>query len=191
MASKVRFGLCDVYISPMTIANDGTITYGTPFAIPGAVSLSLDPSGDQADFAADNNARYFTDYANNGYTGTLEMALVNEKFKTDILGMQKDSNGALLESASDTIKPFALGFRVDGDDKNTKFWYYNCMAARPSQAANTTDTSRTPNTETLNLTISQRPTDGRVKVFMEESATNTAAYASFFNAVYEYTLSSV
>lgn len=187
MANKVKFGLCDVHISKITVNNDGTFTYGTPFAIPGAVSLSLDPSGDEADFAADNNAKYFTSFANNGYSGSLEMAIISDKFKTDILGQTVDSNGAILESADDTVSPFALGFRIDGDDKNTKFWYYNCMASRPAVAGNTTDTTITPQTESMNITASQRPSDNRVRIAMTESASNTAAYNGFFSNVYEKT----
>lgn len=187
--NKVKYGLCDVHIAPITVNNDGTFTYGTVFAIEGAVSLSLDPAGDEADFAADNNAKYFVSFANNGYTGSLEMALYSEKFRTDILGQYKDINGALIENAGDTIKPFALGFRINGDDSNTKFWYYNVMAARPSVAANTTDTSITPQTETLNITVSQRPSDSQVRAMMTETPSNTAAYAGFFNTVYEKTLS--
>ena len=186
--SKVQFGLCDVHISKITVAADGTFTYGTPFAIPGAVSLSLDASGDEANFAADNNARYFTSYANNGYTGSLEMALYTPEFRKEILGEIEDRNGALIENASATISPFALGFRIDGDDKNTKFWYYNCMASRPSVAANTTEDTITPQTESMNLTVSQRPSDSKVRVAMTENATNQTAYEGFFSAVYEETL---
>lgn len=189
MANKVKFGLCDVHIAPITVNNDGTFTYGTVFAIEGAVSLSLDPSGDEVNFAADNNAKYFTSFANNGYSGSLEMALYSEKFRTDILGQYKDINGAIIENADDTVKPFALGFRIDGDDTNTKFWYYNVMAARPSVSAQTTDTSITPQTETLNITVSQRPSDNQVRAMMTETPSNTAAYAGFFNNVYEKTLS--
>lgn len=189
MANKVKFGLCDVHIAPITVNNDGTFTYGTVFSINGAVSLSLDPSGDEVNFAADNNAKYFTSFANNGYSGSLEMALFNEDFRTKILGQYKDVNGAILENADDEIKPFALGFRIDGDDSNTKFWYYNVMAQRPSVSANTTDTSITPQTETINITVSQRPSDSQVRVFMTETPSNTAAYTSFFSTVYEKTLS--
>lgn len=185
MANKVKFGLCDVHIAKITVANDGTFTYGTPFAIPGAVSLSLDASGEEANFAADNNARYFTSFANNGYSGSLEMALYSAKFRTDILGETVDNNGALVEDASATPSPFALGFRIDGDDTNTKFWYYNCMASRPSVAANTTEDSITPQTESMNITVSQRPSDSKVRVMMTESTTNTAPYGTFFDNVYE------
>ena len=186
--SKVQFGLCDVHISKITVNNDGTFTYGTPFAIPGAVSLSLDASGDEANFAADNNARYFTSYVNNGYSGSLEMALYTDEFRTNILGETADRNGALIENASITPSAFALGFRIDGDETNTKFWYYNCMAQRPSVAANTTEETITPQTESMNLTVSQRPSDSKVRVMMTESATNETAYAGFFTQVYEETI---
>jgi len=189
MANKVQFGLSEVHIAPITVNNDGTFTYGTIFAIPGAVNLSLDASGDQADFAADNNARYFTDYANNGYTGTLEMAKLNEDFQTKILGMIKDTNGAILESGDDKLTPFALGFQIDGDETNTRFWYYNCMASRPTQASATTDTSRTPQTETLNITAMRRPSDNRTRISMEKTEDNKTAYNGFFSTVYEANIS--
>ena len=189
MSNRVKYGLCDVHISPITVNNDGTFTYGTVFEIKGAVSLSLDPSGDEADFAADNNAKYFTSFANNGYSGSLEMALYNEDFRTKILGQFKDVNGALIENASDEVKPFALGFRIDGDESNTKFWYYNVMAQRPSVSANTTDTSITPQTETMNITVSQRPSDNQVRAMLTETAGNKTAYDGFFTTVYEKTLS--
>ena len=192
MANKVQFGLCDVHIAPITtIGNDGTITYGTIFTLPGAVNLSMDASGDQADFAADNNARYFTDYANNGYTGTLEMAKLNNDFRQKILGQIIDNNGAILESGDDKLNGFALGFRIDGDASNTKFWFYNCMASRPTLASATTDTSRTPQTTTLNITAMRRPKDQRTRIEMEETADNKTAYEGFFTNVYEASITTV
>ena len=109
------------------------------------------------------------------------MALYTEKFRTDILGETLDNNGALVEDASASISPFALGFRIDGDDKNTKFWYYNCMASRPGVSGNTTEETITPQTETMNITASQRPTDSRVRVSMTENNSNTTAYGTFFD----------
>lgn len=191
MANKVKFGLCDVHISKITVNNDGTFTYGTPFAIPGAVSLTLDAEGDEATFPADNNSRYFVSYANNGYSGSLEMAIFTEKFRTDILGETLDNNGALIEDATATVSPFALGFRIDGDESNTKFWYYNCMASRPGVTGNTTEDTITPQTETMNITASQRPTDSRVRVSMTESNSNIAVYGSFFDNVYEASITTI
>ena len=63
------------------------------------------------------------------------------------------------------------------------------MAQRPSVSANTTDTSITPQTETMNITVSQRPSDNQVRAMMTETAGNKTAYDGFFTTVYEKTLS--
>lgn len=183
MANKVKFGLSNVYISKVTYSG-GTYTYGTPFALPGAVNLTLDPEGDSADFFADNT-KYFTASTNQGYSGSLEIALINDAFRTQILGETQDTKGAFVENKDDTIADFALGFQINGDDKNRKFWIYNVTAARPSTSSQTIENSKEPVTDTLNITATARLTDGAVKVFMEESASNTAEYAGFFTAVYE------
>jgi phi13 family phage major tail protein len=119
------------------------------------------------------------------FSGSLEMALYTQEFRTQILGETVDRNGALVEDATATVSPFALGFRIDGDDKNTKFWYYNVIASRPGLTGNTTEDTITPQTETMNITANQRPTDNKVRVSMTESATNTTAYGTFFDDVYE------
>ena len=49
--NKVKFGLSNVYIAKITETEDG-ITYGTPFAMPGAVGLNADPEGDTTPFYA-------------------------------------------------------------------------------------------------------------------------------------------
>ena len=185
MANKVKFGLEGVVVAPITYGSDNSITYGTPFAIPGAVNLTLDQAGDTTDFFADN-VKYFTSTANQGYTGSLEMALITEKFKTDILGMTKDTNGVLVENADDSVSDFALGFIFSGDSKKTKFWFLQVHAERPSVSSQTIETSKTPITETLNISVSARATDKQVKYSCEEG---TAAYSTFFNSVYETTLS--
>lgn len=184
MANKVKFGLSNVHVSKITYANDGTISYGTPFAIKGAVNLTLDPEGDAADFFADNT-KYFTASANQGYSGSLELALINDTFRTDILGETTDTNGALVENKDDTISDFALGFQIDGDSANRRFWLYSVSAARPSTSSQTIENSKEPVTDTLNITATARLTDGAVKVFMEKSQSNATAYEGFFTAVYE------
>ena len=47
---KVKFGLSNVHIAKLNRGEDGEITYGTPFKVPGAVNLSLDAEGDNEPF---------------------------------------------------------------------------------------------------------------------------------------------
>lgn len=188
MANKVKFGLSNVHIAKITYGTDGngnpTITYGTPFALLGAVNLTLDAEGDTSDFFADNT-KYFQASANNGYSGSLEVAMINDKFRSDILGETTDSKGAMIENKDDTISDFALGFQIEGDSKNRRFWFYNVSATRPSTSSQTIETSKEPITDTLNITANARITDGAIKVFMEESSSNTSQYNGFFSSVYE------
>ena len=186
--NKVKFGLSEVHIAPITEESSSGYTYGTIFSIPGAVSISLDRAGDETDFYADN-IKYFNESANQGYTGSLEMALFTEDFRTKILNEIKDSNGALIEDATKGTTGFALGFQIDGDKANRRFWYYNVMANRPSNSSATIEASKTPQTETVDIIVAPRASDKLVRAVMEKTDDNTSAYNAFFTEVYETSIS--
>ena len=192
MANKVKFGLSNVHIAKITYGTDGnglpTITYGSPFALPGAVNLTLDAEGDSADFFADNT-KYFSSSANNGYSGSLEIAMINDTFRTDILGETADTKGAMIETKDDTMSDFALGFQIEGDVEGRRYWFYSVSASRPSTSSQTIETSKEPVTDTIDITANARITDGAIKVFMEKTSGNTTQYNNFFTAVYEKNVS--
>mgnify|MGYP001623906506 FL=1 len=184
--NKVKFGLCNVHIAKMIIGEDGAITFGTPFKIPGAVSLSLDAEGDSEPFYADN-MKFWESFANNGYSGDLEVAKLPEEFETEILGQRKDANGAIIENVNDKISPFAFMYQVEGDQTGTRFCYYNTTVSRPSTEANTTEDTKTPNTDTLSITTSARTDTGDVRTKLPYSEENKEIYEKFFEKVYEPT----
>ena len=101
MGNKVKYNLKNVHAAKLTRSEDGSFTYAKPKAIPGAVSISLDAEGDSSPFYADGIV-YFRSTANNGYSGDLEIALIPEWFRTEILKEELDNNGVLIENA--TIK---------------------------------------------------------------------------------------
>lgn len=181
--NKVKFGLSNVHIAKIT-EQDGKITYGTPFAMPGAVSLTADPEGDTTPFYADN-IKYYIAVANNGYTGDLEIAMTPEEFLTQILGQEKDTNGALIESASDVNARFALMGEIDGDVKKRRFVYFDCTASRPSAEMNTVEESKEPQTDKISITMAARSTDNAIKAVIEPNETNQSVYDTFFTKVYE------
>lgn len=181
MANKVKFGLKNCYYATITDDGQGNITYGTPTALKGAVSMTLSPSGETTEFYADDSL-YFSDVNNNGYEGTLELALIPEDFKKDCLGETLDTDGVLVETASTINNPFALLCEFTGDDKARRFVFYRCMASRPDLASQTKGESIEVQTETLNLTI--RPNaDGQVKAETTET-TDTTTYNGWYSAVY-------
>lgn len=181
---KVLYGIKNVHVAVLTEASDGTISYGTPFAVEGAVNFSPEPQGESTIFYADNKI-YFRKDLNNGYEGELEIAVTPEKFLTDILGRTKDTNGLVLETANDTTVRFALLFEGDGDPSNRRFVYYDCTTTRPTREYATTEDTIEVGTETLTITIAPRSSDGAVGGYIEPNENNTTIYNGFFNSVLE------
>ena len=164
-ANKVQFGLKNVHYAPIEKIDDVTqeITYGKIKRIPGAVNLTLDPKGDKSEFFADDTV-YYSEFSNQGYEGTLEIALIPEHFAVDILGEVKDeATGMLTEATNAKHKDFALMFEFDGDKHATRHVNYNCSVSRPSQVGETKGESTEPTTNELELTASARPADMVVK----------------------------
>jgi len=180
--NKVKYGLKNVHYAPITVTGE-TVTYGTPVKLPGAVNLVANPAGDKTPFYADDTA-YFVANANNGYEGTLEVALVPDSFKKDILGYKEDANGVLFEDANATTKDFALLFEFNGDKNAVRHAFYNVNAARSNVESGTKGQTIEVKTETFAITASPSLNKGLVKSKAEP--TNATAYDAWYTTVYEY-----
>lgn len=180
MANKVKYGLKNVYYSIITLANN-IPSYGSPVHVPGAVNLTLSPVGEKVKFAADDMEDYFAENVNNGYDGSLEMALIPDSFRTDILGDTIDDNGAIIENANATVKRFALMFEFDGDAKKTRHVLYNVLANRPNIEGTTRSSTKEPKSETLEIEARPAVDTSDVKAKVKQGDTG---YDTFFTAVY-------
>lgn len=176
------YGLRNVHYATVTVGTN-SVTYGTPVAWEGAVSLSLDAEGDTNDFYADN-IKYFTAIANNGYSGDFESAMIPDSFKTDIMGETVGTganSGIYFEDASVQPKAFALMFQFEGDENATKYVLYNCKMARPSLESSTTEDGIEVQTVTGEITASPRAFDNIVKGVCASTA--VTAYSNWFTTV--------
>lgn len=179
--NKVKFNICNVHYALQSIAEDGTVSFETPVAMPGAVSLALDANGEPSNFYADGYA-YYTISNNMGYDGDLELAMVPESFRTDVLKESLDANKVLVENANVETANFALLFEFDGDVKKIRHVLYNCAASRPSIESQTNEDEIEVQTETLALTATPLAS-GYVKAKTGNDTTD-AAYQGWYNAVY-------
>lgn len=186
MGNKIKYGLKSVYYAVGTPQTNGSMTYGSPKAFPGAVSLSLEPQGDNTPFYADNVV-YWVGNGNTGYQGDFEMARVVDSFKEDVLGMVKDGKSVLVEDMNAPIVHFALLFQFEGDSKATRHVMYNCTCSRAADAGSTKAESIEPQTETLTITAtsiySANLNTDIVKAEANEASDSTT-YTNWFSTVY-------
>ena len=179
--NKVKFNLKNAHYALLTVDEDGTPSYGTPVSMPGSVSLSLEANGEPENFYADGVA-YYVINNNMGYEGDLELALIPESFRTDILKEELDSNGVLIENSDVELASFALLFEFDGDQKHIRHVLYNCSASRPAIEGQTNEDTKEVQTETL--TIKATPLeDGMVKA-KTGNETDSTVYDVWYDAVY-------
>ena len=179
--NKVKFNICNVHYAIVRLNIDGTATFDTPVPMPGAVSLSLDPNGEPKNFYADGFA-YYTISNNMGYEGDLELALIPESFRKDVLKETLDSNGVLIESSNVETENFALLFEFDGDVRKIRHVMYYCSASRPTIESQTNEDEIEVKTE--KLTIKAAPLgNGLVKAKTGDD-TNDEVYLNWYSEVY-------
>ena len=183
--NKVRFGLKNCHYAKATFDEDGNVTYAKPVRLPGAVSLSLDPEGENENFYADDIVYYVLNN-NAGYEGDLELALIPEEFLKDILHEEEDANGVLTENANNEFERFALLFEFTGDKNAIRHVLYCCSASRPSVEGETKEDEKEVQTEELSI-IASALANGAVKA-KTSSNTSKAVYDAWYDAVYEPTI---
>ena len=183
--NKVLFGLSEAAYAVATFGTDGSVTYGTPVSLPGAVSLSLDAQGDVNVFRADN-IDYWTSQSNTGYQGDFEIAKLPESFHTDILKEATDENGLKIEVADPDPVHFAFLFQVEGDQNAVRHVLYNCTVGRPSVGGQTTAETTEPTTQTVQITAHPIEFSTLTKPVIKARADKvnaSTAYTSWYSAV--------
>lgn len=181
MGDKVKFGIKNAHIFPITSVVGGIPNYAAAIAVPGAVSLSLDAQGDINKFYADNIV-YYQSASNNGYEGDLEVARIPDAVFEQVFKYSKDTNGVYVENATTESASFAMTFEEDGDVTGTKFVLYNCTATRPSRSLATIEESKTPTTQTLS--VSAAPLASGNVIGMTSDTTTEAVMNAWHTTVY-------
>ncbi|MBQ9521670.1 MAG: phage tail protein [Oscillospiraceae bacterium] len=193
--NKVRYGLKNVHYALIT-ENNGTITYGTPEALLGAISISFSATTARKILAADDSYYWVAESLAN-YTGDMSIAQIPDEFRADCLGEQTDTSGVKYETNAPVTARFALLFEFDGDDHKTRHVLYNCTASKPAIAGQTVNPDDGPypstGTETITITAASRP-DTLVKARCKPSDTvtvnntETNIYDTWFISVFVPTL---
>ena len=178
MANKVEFGISELHVGTWTVAQDGTVTMGTPYHQAGAVSFSPEENSEQNTFYADNIA-YWSGYSGGTIEGDLEVALFDDAFKTQFLGYVALADGGLANVKNATKPNVYVAFQVEGDAESRRVIMYNCSLGAITREYNTIEESKEPTTETLAVTCTG---DNNTGATMAVYKTGDAGYATLFTS---------
>lgn len=178
MANKVEFGISELHVGTWTVAQDGTVTMGTPYHQPGAVSFSPEENSEQNTFYADNIA-YWSGYSGGTIEGDLEVAMFDDAFKTQFLGYVALADGGLANVKNATKPNVYVAFQVEGDAESRRVIMYNCSLGAITREYNTIEESKEPTTETLAVTCTG---DNNTGATMAVYKTGDAGYATLFTS---------
>ncbi len=183
MANRIEYGLEQVHIA--FFDNPATPTWNAPIWIAGALEFTATPEEEEMEVWADNGL-YFSNKFNKGYTGEVDFSTIEDSVLAQIFDWPIDANGAIVERTNSISKPFALMAQVEGDDRNRRFVYYNCIAGRPSKEHKTSGETVDPQTQPLTLKMTPIDIDDVRTSFTALARTdaNATAYNNFFNSVY-------
>lgn len=189
-ANKVRFGLSRLYRAKVNVAEDGTVTYGDPVHMPGAVSIQFTKEGtDPQPFRADDIDYYIVEGVNSGYSAELVLARLTDADRVDLLGEYVDENGIQYESTDAKPGEFAYMMEMQGNFNPIAFCFFNGKASRPDLKANTKGETIEVDTDSLAIRFTgiELPTaDGTkniVQGHMEKTDANAEKYEEFFKSV--------
>lgn len=177
MANKVEFGISELHVGTYT-ESGGVVTLGTPYAQKGAVSFSPEVQSEQNNFYADNIV-YWSGYSGGTIEGDLEVAMFDDKFKTDFLGYVTLTNGGIANVKNPTKPNVYICFEVQGDDEARRVILYNCTLGAINRSYNTIEESKEPTTETLPVTCIGDNSSGVTMAVLKPGDTG---YSTLFTA---------
>ena len=180
-ANKVHYDLTNVHMAPMLTTGENP-TWDDFQRIYGAISMDLAAQGETVKLRADGTD-YYVSKSNNGYEGDLNLAMIVDWIRINILGdTLSETDKVLVENAMQEGKPFAMAFEFLGDKWNRRHLIYNLVAGRPNIKGENKDNQKEPDTETLSITASPLA-DGKVKASTTEE-TPQEVYDNWYKKVW-------
>lgn len=181
--AKIQYGISNLHVAPITAIDDnGTPTYGEVVTWLNAVSLTLDPAGENTDIYADNVVAVTLDGAKS-YTGSVETLNVPEDIKKTIFGYKEAEDGSLVDVGATTVE-CALMFECQTDTGvGVRFTLPRVKLVNPSMELSTSEDQAQVNNVSMDITVSSIKTSAGINVLLTYMTGDKSGYANYFDKV--------
>lgn len=188
MAKKVLIGLDKFYYSLLTTDTTAELTYQTPVALKGAVSVAINTNSEVATLFADDGP-YDTAETIGEIEVDVTIADISQEDYAALMG-HTITAGVMIESATDQPVDTAFGFRAKRSNGGYSYvWLYKGKFSKPEMSHETKGDSINFQTPTFKGKFVQTVYNGRYKQSTRTDATDytTAIATAWFDAVYGVT----
>ncbi|WP_371017383.1 major tail protein [Pseudalkalibacillus sp. JSM 102089] len=178
-------GLDNIYVAKLTEEN-GEITYDTPVRILNAIDAKITPTVDSQNLYADNTvAEILRVFSQVDVEFTI--AELSSDHYAMLMGVEKDENGVLVDSAEDEAPYFAFGFRAKkSKGENRLVWLYKGRFTSVDESYQTQSDKADFTTQPIKGTFVKR-SDGkwRAKVDTDDQDIPLPVINDWFTKVYD------
>lgn len=185
MAKKILIGLDRFYYALLNSDTTASVSYQTPVALKGALTVAYNPNSEVATLFADDGP-----YDTAETIGEIELEVgiadINQEDYAAIMG-HTVAGGVMNELATDQPVDVAFGFRAKRSNGGySYFWFLKGKFSKPSMDHETKGDAIAWQTPTMNGKFAAREYDGRYKSSTRDDATDyTAAVGTaWFTSVY-------
>jgi len=185
LAKKVLIGLSNFYYALLNSDTSASVSYQTPVALKGALTVSYNPNSEVATLFADDGP-----YDTAETIGEIELdvgiADISQEDYAAIMG-HTITGGVLNELATDQPVDVAFGFKAKRSNGGySYYWFLKGKFSKPSMDHETKGDSISWQTPTMNGKFAARVYDGRYRSTTRDDATDyTAAIGTaWFSSVY-------
>jgi phi13 family phage major tail protein len=188
MSKKTLIGLDKFYYALLVSDTSASVSYDTPVALKGAMTVSYNPNSEVATIFADDGP-----YDTAETIGELELdvgiADISQEDYAALMG-HTITGGVMAETATDQPVDTAFGFRAKRSNGGySYYWFLKGKFSKPSMEHETKGGSISWQTPTLNGKFVARVYDGKYKYSTRDDADDYTAGTGtgWFTAVYDPT----
>lgn len=184
--NKVQFGVKNCHFAEITVAEDGSLTYGTWDSVPNAVNFTADPNVASQKEYGDDGLVYEASTTTDA-TMTLELTTITDEIRKKYLGYEDASDGGLFQVTDGPKKFFGVAIEFNGDAHKTRHVFFKCTLSDGETTQGQTNADNvTFQHGTITLTAYPVPitSDGSKHAIKVKYKEGDTGYSSLFSKPY-------
>ena len=181
---EVKINVVDVHLAEITESPEGTLVFGTPEHVPGAMEIGKVPQVSSGQLYGDGKVTHSTSRVNS-HQITVSQNKLPSKWRRYMEG-KIVNNGVESGTSKDEPKPFAIGWAVEktGGEKEL-IWFLYCKAEPIQETVRQSEDNINYSTDSVTITALEHDSLGRFYTFIdsEDEEVSSEMVENFFKKV--------